>query len=258
MADGLTTTSLDTTPGSAILHVPVQSETACKLIRVPGQEIAVLLTGRAAFGQGDQKRQASTVCAEFLAAEFGPISGVAAADVSVELVAMVVREQFGQVCAEERGADVTALDAGYSPGNSNAESWRLSALSSDPPALDVWFATDFSSFEPEVHTSAIQLIKDELINGLGSRFQERTSEAMVGCLCRILPGSLRPGSTNSRRPVVAGNFSAYPPSVRTGECGESTRTPGYSPNADGRGSSRGVLLSQVAKRSADFSSRKGC
>lgn len=60
VADGLTTTPPNTDGDSAI-QVPVQSEIARKLLRVPGQEIAVLLAGRATFGERDQKREASVV-----------------------------------------------------------------------------------------------------------------------------------------------------------------------------------------------------
>lgn len=186
VADGLTTTPPNTDGDSAI-QVPVQSEIARKLLRVPGQEIAVLLAGRATFGERDQKREASVVCAEFLATKLGPGRGVAGTNHSVELVARVLRDQFEQVCAEEQGAYVTALVAGYSPGSSNAECWRLSTLSNDPPERDLWFTTDFSSFEPEAFSAASQLIRDELIRDLGQHFQRRTSEVLIGCLSSVLP-----------------------------------------------------------------------
>lgn len=192
-ADGLTTTERRD-PDSD--EVQVQCETARKLVRVPRQKIAVLLTGRAAFGLGDQKRDVHRICTKFLATEFGPRSGGTTEDVSVELVARVVKAKLQDLSAREKGSGITALVAGYSFGNDTAEIWRLLVPSAAPPARDDWFETDSSCFERD-NNPAGQLIRDELTSEFGRHLRNVSSEALIRCLRRILPDLAdNPGRSN--------------------------------------------------------------
>jgi hypothetical protein len=190
VSDGLTS-KVDAPPGQCGEMI-TQADDTEKQVVVPGQKIAVLLGGRAAF----KTVKVAELCRDFLDQEFGTDSGMPPEEVTVERVAKVVHQRFEQLCRTHNGPNdesVWGLVAGFSYGEKSVpEVWHIPTPKEDEPPVPpapVQCAHDFASYRvcwEQYPRDAGHKVEERVSRDLDDISTSRMAD-LIASLCVRLP-----------------------------------------------------------------------